>query len=178
LALDWTDKLSIGAIIGLTVITAAMMGNHELAKKREENPGLLMKDGAAYAAQIETDKKIYADVASYNKQGRHTEAMSELKNVMEKYPNKSLSYVYLARLYLDEGRLADSIHNYRRAVEMEPDYVDKKAPLFIGAEVRKVVREGVEKLQREQALRPKDKEVGEAIKDVYYLQRRLAGGCE
>jgi len=176
--LDWTDKLSIVAIIGLTVITAGMMGSHEMAKKGDKNPGLLMEQGSAYASQIETDKKIYAQVASYNEQGLHTEAMSELKNVMEKYPNKSLSYVYLARLYLDDGQLADSIHNYRRAVEMEPDYVDKKAPLFIGDEVRKVVREGVEKLQREQTLRPKDKEVGEAIKDVYYLQRRLAGGCE
>jgi len=175
---DWTDKLSVAAILGLTVITLGMLGNHEIAKKRDDNPGLLLEDGAAYAAQIEADKKIYKEVVSYNEQGLYSEAMTSLKAIIERYPDKPLSYVHLARLDLKQGELADSIQSYRRAVEMEPDYVDERARLFMGQEIKKVVKEGIEKLQREQALRPKDKRIKEALKDVYYLQRRLAGGCE
>jgi len=41
-----------------------------------------------------------------------------------------------------------------------------------------VVTEGREKFGREKSLKPKDKNVRKALEDVYYLQRRLAGGCE
>jgi tetratricopeptide (TPR) repeat protein len=176
--MDWTDKLSIAAIVGLALITTGMVGNHEMAKKGHEDPSMVIQDSAAYAARIEAEEKIYEEVASFEEQGRHGEAMTVLSGIMEKYPEKSLSYVHLARLNMSLGQLADSVKNYRRAVEMEPDYVDKKAPLFIGQEIKKVVKEGVEKLKREKKLRPKDQQIKIALKDVYYLQRRLAGGCE
>jgi tetratricopeptide (TPR) repeat protein len=175
---DWTDKLSLAAILVLTAITLGMLGNHQIAKRRDNNAGLRIEAGAAYAAQIEADKKIYEEVVSYNEQGLYSEAMSSLKGIMERYPEKPLSYVHLARLDLKQGELADSIHNYRQAVELEPDYVDEKAPLYMGEEIKTLVKEGIEKLKREEAMRPKDRKIKEALKDVYYLQRRLAGGCE
>ena len=67
---------------------------------------------------------------------------------------------------------------YRRAVEMEPDYVDERTPLFIGKDLKAVVEEGREKFGREKALKPNDEDVKQTLEDVYYLQRRLAGGCE
>jgi len=177
--MDWLDKLSIAAIAGLTLITIGMLANQEIVKRREENPGVVAKEEkGSYILQMEIDKKLYQEVTSYKKQGLYTKAMAKLKDIMKRYPEKSLSYVYLAQLYLEQGELADSIHNYRRAVEMEPDYVDERTPLFIGDKIKELVTEGREKLGREKALKPKDREVRKALKDVYYLQSRLAGGCE
>ncbi len=104
--------------------------------------------------------------------------MAKLKEIIKKYPENSLSYVYMAQLYLKQGELGDTIHNYRQAVEMEPDYVDERTPRFIGDEIKELVTEGREKFGREKELRPNDKEVRKALKDIYYLQGRLAGGCE
>jgi hypothetical protein len=44
--------------------------------------------------------------------------------------------------------------------------------------VRGLVTEGREKFAREKALKPEDKEIKMALEDIYYLQSRLAGGCE
>lgn len=176
--MDWIDKLSILAIAGLTVVTISLWGNHEIGARRHNNPGELTKEKAAYTAQMESDKQIYRQVNADKEKGLYAEAMAELRQVMEKYPDNPLSYVYLAELHLKQGKLADAVQNYRRAVEMEPDYVDERAPLFRGDEIKEVVKEGVNKFQREKKLKPKDKEVLRALKDVYYLQRRLAGGCE
>ena len=156
-----------------------MLTNQEIAKRRQNNPGVVAKEEKdSYALQMEIDKKIYQEVASYEKQGLYTEAMAKLKDIMKRYPEKSLSYVCLAQLYVDQGKLGDAIHSYRRAVEMEPDYVDERTPLFIGDNIKELVTEGREKFGREKALKPKDKEVRKALKDIYYLQSRLAGGCE
>jgi tetratricopeptide (TPR) repeat protein len=177
--MDWLDKLSIASIAGLTLITIGMLANQEIVKRRQENPGVVAKEEkGSYILQMEIDKKLYQEVISYKKQGLHTKAMAKLKDIMKRYPEKSLSYVYLAQLYLEQGELADSIHNYRRAVEMEPDYVDERTPLFIGDKIKELVTEGRQKLGREKALKPKDREIRKALKDVYYLQSRLAGGCE
>lgn len=177
--MDWLDKLSITAIAGLTVITIGMLTNQEIMKRRQDNPGVVAKEEkVSYTLQMETDKRIYQEVTSCKKQGLYTEAMAKLKDVIKRYPEKSLSYVYVAELYLKQGKLGDSIHNYRRAVEMEPDYVDERTPLFIGDKIKELVTEGREKFGREKALKPKDREVRKALKDVYYLQSRLAGGCE
>jgi tetratricopeptide (TPR) repeat protein len=177
--MDWLDKLSMAAIVGLTVIAIGMLANHEIIKRRHDNPGTEAKnEKGSYALQMETDKKIYQEVASYKEQGLYTEAMAKLEDIRKKYPEKPMSYVYLAQLYLEEGRLADGIHNYRRAVEMEPDYVDERTPLFIGDKIKELVIEGREKFGREKALKPKDKKVMKTLKDIYYLQSRVAGGCE
>jgi len=177
--MDWLDRLSIAAIAGITLVTIGMLANQEITKRQQDNPGVeATEEKSSYALQMEIDKKIYEEVISYKKQGLYTEAMAKLKDIIKRYPEKSLSYVYLAQLYLKQGKLADGIHNYRRAVEMEPDYVDERTPLFIGDEIKELVTEGREKFAREKALKPKDKEVRKALKDIYYLQSRLAGGCE
>jgi tetratricopeptide (TPR) repeat protein len=177
--MDWLDKLSITAITGITLITIGMLANQQIVKSRHNNPGVVAKEEkSSYALQMEIDKKIYQGFFSYKKQGLHAEAMTELKNIVKKYPEKSMSYVYMAQLYLKQGKLGESIHNYRQAVEMEPDYVDQRTPLFIGDEIKELVEEGREKFGREKALKPKDKVVKKALQDVYYLQSRLAGGCE
>jgi tetratricopeptide (TPR) repeat protein len=157
-----------------------MLSNQEISKRQHgNNPSSEAEGGKnSYALQIEMDKKIYKEVASYQKQGLYSEAVTKLEDVMKKYPQRPRSHVYMAQLYLKQGELADAIHDYRRAVEMEPDYVDERTPLFIGDEIKEVVEEGREKFGREKALKPKDKKVSKALKDVYYLQSRLAGGCE
>jgi Tfp pilus assembly protein PilF len=177
--MDWLDRLSVAAIAGLALITISMLTNHEMHKRRQDDPGSAGKEaGRSYSLQIEADKKLYQQVTAFREQGRYADAMAKLEDITERYPDKSLSYVYLGQVLLKQGKLGAAIHNYRRAVEMDPDYVDKRTPRFMGDAIKTVVEEGREKFAREKALRPEDKDVQRALKDVYYLQRRLAGGCE
>jgi tetratricopeptide (TPR) repeat protein len=177
--MDRLDKLSIAAIAGFTLIIVGMLVNHEVTGTQQHNPGPAVKvQPDAHTLQMEMDKKIYQGVISYKNKGLYAEAMAELRDVMARYPERPRSYVYLAQLYLEQGKLGDAIHHYRKAVEVEPDYVDDRTPLFIGDKIKAVVTEGREKFAREKALKPKDKKIKMALQDVYYLQSRLAGGCE
>jgi tetratricopeptide (TPR) repeat protein len=176
---DWLDKVSIVAVAGLIVAAGGMLGNQQINKRHSDNRGEIDGGkGISYASQVEVDRQMYSAVTAYQDKGLHDEAIAELDRIAKNYPGNSLSYMYLAESYLAQGRLADAIRNYRRAVEMEPDYVDKRTTLFRGEELKDVVTEGILKLEREKKLKPKDDEVKQALKDVYYLQRRLAGGCE
>ena len=177
--MDRFDKFNITVIALISLITIGMLANQEIIKRR-----LGLDEAAAaeralyYAEQMALNAKIYQDVISLKEQELYDDAMTKLQEVMKAYPGKAQSYVYLAQLSLESGKLADSIHNYRLAVENDPDYMDKKTPMFIGHEVKELVKESLPKFGREKKLKPKDKEVRNTLEDLYYLQRVLAGGCE
>ena len=178
--MDRLDKFNIIIIVLISLITIGMLVNQEIIERRQGNPGVDSKAEKEryYAEQMALNEKIYQEVISLKKQGLYDEAMTKLQEVMKTYPGRSQSYVYMAQLSLKSGKLGDAIHNYRLAVENDPDYLDKKTPLFIGREIKTLVTESLEKFGREIKLKPNDQTVRNVLQDLYYLQRRLAGGCE
>jgi len=176
---DWLDKLSIVAIAGIAVITIGMLANQKLTQRGQNNPGEEAKaEQSSYAVQMEEDDRLFKEVRALAEQGLYQEAIAQVIAIMKDYPEKSTSYLYLAQLHFEQGKLGESITHYRQAVEMEPDYVDERTPLFIGGEIKQIVEEGRVKFGREKELKPEDKQVRSTLKDIYYLQSRLAGGCE
>ena len=177
--MDRFDKFNITILVLISLITIGMLVNQEIIKRRQGVPGAEAAEMARYyAEQMALNAKIYQEVISLKEQGLNDEAMTKLQEVMKTYPGKPQSYVYLAQLSLKSGKLADTIHNYRLAVENDLDYLDKKTPLFIGHEVKELVKESLPKFGREKKLKPNDETVRDVLTDLYYLQRRLAGGCE
>jgi tetratricopeptide (TPR) repeat protein len=177
--MDRFDKFNITIIVLLSLITIGMLVNQEIIKRGQGYyEAAAAQKALYYAEQMALNAKIYQEVISLKEQGLYDEAMTKLQEVMKTYPGRSQSYVYMAQFSLKSGKLADTIHNYRLAVENDLDYLDKETPLFIGHEIEALVTESLQKFGREKKLKPKDKAVRKALKDLYYLQRILAGGCE
>ena len=177
--MDRFDKFNIAILVLISLITIGMLVNQEIIKRRSGyHEAAAAEKARYYTEQMALNATIYQEVISLKEQELYDEAMTKLQEVMKTYPGKPQSYVYMAQLSLKSGKLADTIHNYRLAVEKESDFMDKKTPLFIGHEIKELVTESLPKFGREKKLKPKDKAVRNALKDLYYLQRRLAGGCE
>jgi len=176
--MDWLDKLSITTIAALAFITVAMIAQSEMANRKQGDS----KDGptgkAAFEKKKERNQRIYQELLGEMEKGDLAQAKESLEGIMTKYPNNAQSYVYLAQIDLKKGKLGEAIQDYRKAVEMDPDLVDERTPFFIGDKLENIVNEGTEKFKREKELKPGDEIVDKVLKDVYYLQRRLAGGCE
>jgi len=177
--MDRFDKFNITILVLICLITIGMLVNQEIIKRRLGLHEAAEAERAAYyAEQMALNAKIYQEVISLKEEEHYDEAMTKLEDVMKTYPGRAQSYVYKAQLSLKSGKLGDTIHNYRLAVENDLDYLDKKTPLFIGHEIKGLVKESLEKFGREAKLKPNDEEVRNTLKDLYYLQRILAGGCE
>lgn len=178
--MDLIHKLSIVALIALTLITAGMLIQHQVSAQRFQ--GSIDKQEVdlqkSYEQRIARDKEIYSEVIRLQDQKQFAQAMEKLQEIITAHPENPLSFVYQAQLQDNQGQIAAAIHSYRIAVDNEPDYVDKKTPLFIGDKIMDMITEARGKLNREKELKPGDKSINLALEDVYYLQRRIAGGCE
>ncbi len=176
--MDWIDRISLVAIGILTVVLVGMLVRHHIYASPVPAPDPAIRLEAFYKRQRQMDEEIFKKPLSLEKKGEFTRAAALFKRIIRTQPNRASGYEYLANLYLKMGDLSKSIHYFRMAVERNPDYVDKKTPIYIGNRLKRLVSEGREKFSREKSLKPNDPVVKQTLKDIYYLQSRLAGGCE
>ncbi len=178
--MNLTHKLSVVALVVLSLITTGMLVQHQMAARHPQgsSPDPHLDLQKAYDRRIARDKLIFKEVADLLKQRQFTPAMQKLQEIRTAHPENSQALVYEAQLHYNLGSLAKAIHGYRLAVDSDPDFVDKKTPLYIGEQIMNLITEGRSKLNREKKLKPGDASITTALEDVYYLQRRIAGGCE
>ncbi len=179
---EWFDRLSWAAL-GVSIVAACFLvyTNHQeaaavgVANPHASAPRFALSGGI----QPQRPKELEDALAGARKlleDEKFPEVVSTTENIIKQYPKESFAYVYLARAYTKQDQLEESLKHYRQAVELNPDLVDRKSPDRIGPELKLIVKKAVVKARtKEFKDRPDSKKV---LKALYYLQRRLAGGCE
>jgi hypothetical protein len=76
------------------------------------------------------------------------------------------------------GVLAEAVASYVAALRLNGDYVDARSPLSRQTEIRQLVDDGLRILGGQARSHPENVSLAAAVKNVHYLQSRLAGGCE
>lgn len=176
----WLDKLTWG---GIVIILASMVFMFHSHRQEARATGVVsipafQEVTASHnlpqrspAIQTALDKsKSLLEAEDYSR------AISVAQGIIQQDPKESFAYVYLARAKLANNELGESIRNYALAVKLNPDFVDKKSPDKIGPELKTLVRDAV--IETRKAAFKQRPGYKKSIKALYYLQRRLAGGCE
>lgn len=177
---DWFERINIMVLATLVLVTTGMLVRNEM-EHRTAGAGVVSGNELfkRHYSEIQArNATVYREVIELEEAGRLDQAMAKLRSIIKGRGDDAYAHLLMARLYYGQGHLADSIHAYRLAVEKDPDYVDKKTPLFHGEEIMERITESRTKLNREKKLKPGDRKILTAINDIYYLQRRIAGGCE
>ena len=176
---SWLDKSSWLAIVFSAGLMIYMVSTHVVEPEavttvHSRQSRLEAKFVRRRSAEME---KAVAQCAVLFKENKADELIALATDVVKTDPKESFGYMYLGQGYRLKEDIPNSLSNYRKAVEMNPDFVDKTSPDKIGKKylmplVRKVVV-----LARTPAFKKLDNYKG-TLKNLYYLQRRMAGGCE
>ncbi len=177
--MDLIHKISVTALVILTLVTGGMLIQHQITTQGLQGADTKKVDlKQFYAELIAENAEIYAEVIQLQNGKQFAKAIEKLQEIRTAHPDNPQSDMYQAELEYSQGKVAAALHSYRVAVDRQPDYVDKKTPLFMGNIMLNVINEARGKLQREKKLKPNDRTILIAIDDLLYLQRRIAGGCE
>ncbi len=126
-----------------------------IAKERQQVAFLLDKEGA----------------------GKAEEAWKEGLAVASRLEGNSQFHLFLARGYRERGMLGASIGEYRKAVEINRDYTDHRSPHYHGKALRALVKEARAIYLEEGRTRTGLANAADVVRDLFYLERSLAGGC-
>ena len=70
-----------------------------------------------------------------------------------------------------------AMREYKEAIDLNPDYLDKKTPLFQGKKLKIAAGEALAEIEKRIKADPKDEAAKNEKKTIYYLYRKIAGGC-
>jgi tetratricopeptide (TPR) repeat protein len=172
------DKFDIINISAAAVLAAAAVF---YCVAGEGNTAAADSIAAARSGRIKADPDMAPKIAAAKvlmQSGQMREAARELKDLCRKDPFDASAHALLGQACSSLQDYPLAVKEYRMCLELDADYVDKKSGKFIGNGINCMLSECKPQLESELSKNPGDKQASGAIRDVHYLERMLAGGCE
>lgn len=174
--MDWLDRISLWAIVLLVIGSSALISGHlgearperSLLQKTDEAPGGMPK------AEIGERVRLIRNLMESDNPGK-AEAMG--RELLQGHPYEGEAHMVMGDVFMRKQEPVKAVLEYKEAVDLNPDYIDKKAPLFQGKKVKVAVAEALTEIEKRLRLNPSDAAAKQDRKAVHYLQRKLAGSC-
>ncbi|MDD5757864.1 MAG: hypothetical protein PHI06_02150 [Desulfobulbaceae bacterium] len=170
--MDKLDKFSALAITGLVLWCLFLLITQP--EKQEEQ-----RETKRLAVQLidpALDKKI--DLAKSLLASNTLEKAEQLlTELIKAYPFEAMPYLLRGDLSLYRQDPVGAMREYRKAVDLNPDFLDKKSPLFQGKKIKKTVEEARLVIETGLTANNADAALLVARKEYYYMLRKIAGSC-
>ena len=109
--------------------------------------------------------------------GLDDEAWEEGLKTAARLEGNSQLHLFLARGYRERSLYQPAVSEFRKAVELNRDYTDRRSSFYIGQSLRPFLQEVRNLFLRRGSPAEGGEELRETIRDIFFLQRSLAGGC-
>lgn len=173
--MDWFDRISIGAIAVLSVGTLVLVQGHRgEVKPDQELQQRAMVAGAAASGELATNVRLVKNLIETGSLPRAETMIRELK---QKFPDQGELSILMGDVLMRKQQPVMAMHEYKEAIDLNPDYLDKKTPFFQGKKMKVAAGEALAELENRNRQNPDDPSLKQEKKVIYYLYRRIAGSC-
>lgn len=177
---DRFDQIMFVALAGVLLFTAVLIAG---AGPRDNN-----RDAQAVNRQMEREMLLQARVAFLDRHyspvitlrdnGELPGALLKLDELSRTLPGEAHNDLLSGDILLRMGQFDRAVSKLASAVRRNADYVDAASPLSQRPLIESAVAEGLPLIRDRVRVQPDNRTMALVLKDGYYLQSRLAGGCE
>lgn len=173
--MDRLDKVSIvflalicTVIAGLVIFQSAEEPASRLARNRQI--------AARVHASPEFDQKSKV-AAALMTAGSYDKARELVQGLVEQFPFEGRAFMLLGDLYMRQGLPIKAMYEYRNAIDLNPDFLDKRTEVFQGKKIKVAVEEARVAIDQGMAEKSTTENWDEYRRTLYYMQRRIKGSC-
>lgn len=123
-------------------------------------------------------QRLYGPVEELRQQGKTENALLKLDELERAYPGEAHGLMLKGEILAGMGALEEAAASFAAGVRLNGDYIDEKFPLSRRDAVSRLVTTGLPVIIEGTRRNPDSRALGLALKNLRYLQSRLAGGCE
>ncbi len=178
-------KLSLTSLLWMLIVvaTAAMAlllltSSGDDSRMRSGGLDKAVERDLAFQARVAFLQKVYAPVEALLAEGNPQAALLKLDELGRDYPGDAHGYLLRGEILRGMGVLDQAIANYVRALKLDGDYLEQAGPLSRRTEIRQLVDLGLSELGPRARSNPDNRSLAVTVRELHYLQSRLAGGCE
>jgi len=162
------------ALVALLVPAGGRSGEARVAAGLDK----ALEQQMAYQARVALLQKLYGPVEALRKEEGPQAALLRLDDLVRRYPGEAHGYILKGEILHAMGALEAAVASYVEGVRRNGDYIDEQSPLSRRKEIHLLVEEGLRVVGDRARQQPDNLSLASVLKDVRYLQSRLAGGCE
>ena len=170
----WIALIALAGALVVIVATSSRPGEQSGNKALDQ----ALERALVYQSRVALIRELYGPVETLVKAGQDQAALLKLTEIEKTYPGEAHGQMLKGEIQARLGALDEAVASYAAGVKLRGDYVDKENPLSRRNEIGKVVEKGLQTVSARLALHPDNRTAKATMKQLYYLQSRLAGGCE
>lgn len=176
---DRFDRLLWAAIAAAAIVLAVLLARGAGGEgEAGDSLNRALERELAYQARVALLQKLYGPVEELRRAGRPQEALLQLGDLARRYPGEAHGQILKGEILREMGALEEAVDSFVGGVRMNGDYIDRHSPLSRRQTIQDLVEEGLARVGERARLQPDNRSLGVTLRNLYYLQSRLAGGCE
>jgi predicted Zn-dependent protease len=129
-------------------------------------------------ARVAFLERHYGVVVGMRDRGELQSALLKLEELERELPGEPHGALLRGEILHRMGLVDRAVNSLAKAVRGNGDYIDTVSPLNQRDLIALVAEQGVPLLRDRLRGQPDDRQAAATLKEAYYLQSRLAGGCE
>jgi len=173
--MDKLDKLTIASVIVLILYASVLLVlAHDPALEKEN----LQREIAAsqHVATPELVSKIQL-AKSLMTQDNLEKTETLLESLISEFPYEGELYMLRGDILMRRQEPIAAMYEYKEAISLNPDFLDKKTALFQGKKIKVTVEEAMAAIESGLQQNPNDSQLIDDRQAVYFMKRKLAGSC-
>lgn len=171
------DRFDRIALLFLLIVLVAV-GGLLVGPRHSENSRNLRKTGPAGALTKDPALGKKLQIArELLLAGNLTKAEALIKSLEEQYPYEGQVYMLMGDYYIHQQQPISAMLEHRKAIELNPDFLDKNTADFQGKKIRNNVKEAQLLIEQGMRREPQNEKWQKYREAMYYMQRRIAGSC-
>jgi tetratricopeptide (TPR) repeat protein len=174
--MDRLDRVSIWAIVILIISSFALISRHMGEAKPDRNVQQRMAAADSSPARGDMDNAVKL-IRNLMEADNFNKAEILIRELIQKYPYEGQPHMLLGDILMRKQEPVKAMFEYKEAVDLNADYLDKKTPLFQGKKLKVAVAEALAAIDQRIRRNPGDESLKSDRKIIYYLQRKIAGSC-
>lgn len=177
---DRFDQLMFASLVlvllcaGILLAGAGPGGDHRKASALNRQ----LEREMLYQARVAFIERSFSPVIALRNSGALQEALLKLEELGRTLPGEAHNDLLSGDILLRMSHFDRALTKLAAAVRRNADYVDAASPLSQRALIESAVSEGLPLVRDRLRSQPSNRSMAQVLRDGYYLQSRLAGGCE
>ena len=169
--MDRLDRISAAAAVILAVWALLLVVFVERQPpRRHQKEQQVVRVDPAFDKKVSLVKNLLAG-------NNLDQAEALLVEMVANYPYEAMPFFLRGDLLLYRQDAIGAMMEYRKAVDLNPDFLDKKSELFQGKKIKKTVEEARAMIEPGLAAKQDDGALLAARAVYYYMLRKIAGSC-